>query len=195
MVIPLPRVVERVCCCLVLVQVPVCFFREVWQGLCNAYEYCNNGKVLRDGSWKLHSAQQMHYGEIRRTRCSTLNCKQTITECIPRRKCILIGTEELSVSFTASTRTKHVKDNEYSRAARRDAGIIFLCWISNYCFGSQHISRNQANRWRSEPALLYSLNSQLINPMPKVSDWVFLILDDGSQNGIHRIWCVNCSGI
>lgn len=66
---------------------------------------------------------------------------------------------------------------------------------TNYCFRKQHISRNQANRWRSEPALLYSLNPQLINPMPKVSDWVYLILDDGSQNGIHRIWCVNCSGI
>jgi hypothetical protein len=25
--------------------------------LCNAYRYCNNGKVTRDGSEQLHSAQ------------------------------------------------------------------------------------------------------------------------------------------
>jgi hypothetical protein len=25
--------------------------------LCNAYRYCNNGKVMRDGSEQLHSAQ------------------------------------------------------------------------------------------------------------------------------------------
>ena len=55
--IPLTRVVEGVCRRLILIEIPVCFLWKIWQGLCNAYRYCNNGKVTRDGSEQLHSAQ------------------------------------------------------------------------------------------------------------------------------------------
>lgn len=53
--IPPTRVVEGVCRCLVLIEIPVRFLWKIWQGLSNAYEYCNNDKVTSDGSEQLHS--------------------------------------------------------------------------------------------------------------------------------------------